>query len=197
MTDNTVPGPVPAVVTDINDPQGQGCIKARVPGLCEPQTHFWCTPMGWPGAGAPGQGSRYPMQLGAQVMLFFLRGDPDLGAAYLPSCYGAQTGVNVGPTSVTASEPSAQNERVCLWEDERFAFYITMHAEDRRLAMVDKVSGSSITLDATDGDNHKSISISIEAQTGILLKTDGLISLRAGRVEINGKPVMAGRGGIG
>lgn len=193
-----VSSPMFGTVTKNLDPDGLGRVKVRVPGYLEPETDKWCLPAGWPGSGGLEYGSRYPVPVGAQVMLFFEQGDSLAQGIYIPILYGkTQDGMAAGPTCVTNSPTGVvaaeqQVERVCLWEDQDLAIYVTMHEDDKRIALLHKTSGSNITIYGTDGADGKSTSIAIESTTDIRIKAIGLVDIQGSVVQINGKRAMPG-----
>lgn len=196
-----ISGFVYGAVSHIDDPQGLGCARVRIPGLFEEGTPYWCRPGGWPGAGGVGQGSQYPIQVGQQVIVIFEFGDPDAGAVFFPTLYGRSEllGTVSGPTAITeVAGAEARNRRVVLWDDDIFSVHATLEGdpEGRKLVLIEKESGAHITIDARDGPDGKSKSIAIEARTGVIVKSKGRISLDAANVYINGRRVMRGGGSI-
>ena len=186
------------LVADNRDPRNLGRAIVKIPGMFDDGHPEWANPFGWPGAGAPGRGSKYPIQIGAQVAVFFEHGDMQAPPGYIPAMYGYDEGVNAGPDVLKAEQASNQdtNKTAVIWEDEALQIYVTMKDEatdgedDRRVRIVEKSTGSNITLNATDGSNGKSVAIILEANTGIALRSNGMISLDATVVQINGRRVM-------
>lgn len=199
---NPIAGFMYAIVTRTDDPKGLGRVRACVPGWKEPEFPYWLRPAGWPGAGGVKFGSRYPMEKGAQIAIMFEHGDPDAGAIYLPAIYGSdrKTGQVLGPAAILSDgtsemTPEQQQERVCLWEDEAFTIYVSMHEGDKRLSLHHKPSGSNITMYGTDGDGQ-SVSIDIYSQTSLRLKADGLVDISGSVVQIQDRRVAVGGGEI-
>jgi len=194
-----IPGFVPGTVIDNNDPMGMGGCIISVDGIWDGGTPYWCVPGGWPGAGQHGQGAWYPLPLGAQVVVVFEFGNPEAGAVFWPAPYGRkEDGSTGGPTAIQAVTPADRNKRVVIWDDDVFTIYTTLDGDTdgRKMVLMDKESGSSITFDARDGLESKSHSIHIDSQTGIVLTTKGLVSIQGHNVKINGRTVMHGGGSI-
>lgn len=194
-----LPGFAWGIVEDVDDPLGLGRVRVSIPGIFNsPETHpEWAIPLGWPGAGAPikGQGSRYPMRLGATVGLFFEVGSITSPPAYLPAMAGIQDGQTLGPEApIDSGDP---NTVVSLWEDDRLQVYLTTatdqnsNAADRRFEIRDKLTGNGITFNVTDGAQNTSSTITLDANTSINLTSRGIINIDAGLgVQIQGRKVL-------
>jgi hypothetical protein len=197
---DVIPGFVPGVVMENDDPEAMGRIKVLIPNLIEPSTSFWVMPAGWPGAGGENRGSQYPPPpLGAQVFVLFEQGrwdDPETSAIYLTGMYGLKDGEPVGPDAVyDALNPGDARSRACIWEDEHFSAYIAGDTDESVFVVQTKAGGSVIEINATAGDNKKSEVISIEAQSGLNLFSKGLIDIKGSAVQIQGRRVIRGRSG--
>jgi hypothetical protein len=198
-----VPGFMYGSVSNNLDPRSLGRVKVRVVGLWDGGESKWLTPSGWPGAGGLTYGSRYPVPLGAQVCVMFEHGDTEAGGMYLPSMYGAtgrMSGHRVhGPQCVLNQDRytgfgeglpvNQQMQRACVWEDETFAHYITMHPTDKRVVIRHKKSKSYFMINGTDGVGKKSVSIVISGQTAVVVKSEGNISIEGQTVHIQGRRV--------
>lgn len=191
-----VPGFIHGTVLDSNDPEGLGRCIIAIPGLFEGGTPYWCVPGGWPGGGQLGQGSWYPLPDGAQVIVLFEFGNPDAGAVFFPSMYGrSEDGMIGGPTAMQAVAAAERTKRVVIWDDDIFSIYTTLEGdtEGRVLKILDKESGTSITIDARDGVDHKAHSILVDSQTGVVIKSLGRVDISGAVVTINGR--LVGHGG--
>jgi len=73
MTD-TITGPVIAIVTDIDDPDGQGRVQIKLPWLSD-EPHGWA-PIASPMAGEK-RGYWYMPEVGDEALVTFLQGDSD------------------------------------------------------------------------------------------------------------------------
>jgi len=184
------------LVADNQDPLKCGRVKVHIPGLYDkPNTHpEWVKPVGWPGAGGTLNGSRYPVDIGAQVIVLFEAGSVEAPPVYLPGIYGLGESGVLGPQAALTHEDP--NTRAVIWEDDVFQSYITTgtasqpNAEDRRLVLKEKRTGSGITINATDGTNHKSVSVDIQANTSLKIHCNGIIDIDGTVVQINGRKVL-------
>jgi hypothetical protein len=201
-----IPGFVPALVKDNQDPLALGRIKVLIPNLIEPMSPFWVMPAGWPGAGGEKdgaffRGSQYPPPpIDAQVYVMFEQGrwdDPETSAIYLPAMYGLKDGEKVGPDAIYDAPTSEEaNRRACIWEDENFSIYVADDDDEKILVLQTKLGGSVIEIDANAGANGKSEVISIEAQSGLNIFSKGLVDIRGAVVQIQGRRVVKGGKGI-
>ena len=194
-----MPGFMWGVVVDNKDPKGAGRVKIRIPGIWdEPHHPDWVIPLGWPGAGHPSRGSRYMQPIDSQVAVIFEHGNIDATPAYLPAMYGASAGIPDGPELATAMFQEGGKESVLdaqiLWEDDILRCYIMTEdtggePNDRRFVVIDKRSGTHIELNATDGAQKKSGTITLHATTSIDIKSYGTVNIEGAQVLIQGRPV--------
>ncbi len=191
-----ISGFAPAIVTNIDDPNGTGRIKVMIPGLLEPEAPYWVMPMCWPGAGGVGKGSQYPPPaVKSQVAVIFEYGiylDADSHAMYLTGYYGhTADGFQAGPTVISAvATPADSLKRTVLWEGDALVAYFIEDATEERLIFQCKNTGSKIELNAKDGENGTAETIYIEARTVLSLYAKGLLDIKAdGVVQIQGRKV--------
>jgi hypothetical protein len=198
-------------VTDNRDPNGLGRVRFSVPGMFEPFHPEWALPLGWPGAGGLKSGSKYPVEINAQIAIFFEKGDISAPAGYFPALYGALQGVPAGPPMVSevyrgaapsavagatgapkAFSQAAQDvlDTTVIWEDESFRFFITSQDNDKRFVMVDKKTGSGIELNAADGAQGNSVSLTLAGNTSVTIESKGVVDIRGAIVQIQGRRVM-------
>lgn len=181
------------------DPLGAGRVLVNVPGVWEPHHEDWIPVVGWPGSGHPSRGSAYTMPIDAQVLLLFEQGDTEATPVAIPGPMGASTGVPDGPPLVKELVEDEGVETALavevIWEDDILRCYV-MHEDDeegnpldRRFVVIDKRSGTHIALNATDGAQHKSGTITLHATTSIDIKSNGTISIEGAQVAIQGRPV--------
>lgn len=197
-----VPGLVYGTVVDNKDPSGCGRCHVRVPVLGEPYVSRWLIPAGWPGAGAPKQGSWYPTALHSQVGVLFEQGNPNAGGVFIPLHYGQEKGVNQAPGHTEAMRSgypgeNAENNTTVLWEDEYIAAYIDFQpdgqaGEERRFVIEDKKRFSRIELNVKDGVNKDTVSITIESDSSLSIAARGNLAIAGGSVFIQGRRVIPG-----
>jgi len=205
-------------VTDNRDPTGLGRVRFSVPGIFEPQHAEWALPIGWPGAGGTKSGSKYPVEIGAQIAIFFEHGVMKAPPGYMPAMYGAISGVPAGPPVVTEVYRGAEPSGIAgatgtaksfdqaaadvlattvIWEDETFRFFVTSKADDKRVVILDKKTGSGIELNAADGAQGNSVSLTLAGNTSLSIQSKGVIDIRGAIVQIQGRRVMTKPGVTG
>lgn len=198
MSTTFFPGFCWGQVIDIEDPLKMGRVRVKIPGMFDEGHPEWCIPVGWPGAGHESQGSRYPLPVDAQVAVFFEHGDPEGAPIVLGGVYPASKGIPAGPPIMAEAAQSSDtdvNNVVLLWEDDMFRCYVTRTKDDRRLVLLEKETNSNITLNATDGAQKKSKSITLEANTSISIHSNGIVDISGTRVQIQGR-VVARKPGV-
>jgi len=163
-------------VTDRRDPEKLGRVRVCIPGLVEPES-AWAWPLGTVGGGSKDQGFFAVPELGAEVGVFFDRGDVD-SPHYVCSHWGKPTGESELPDEAQKDPP---DNRVLSTKTFRIELDETEGA--RKLRLTNKKTGDHIVLDPETN------SISIEATTAITLRAVGAISLEATTVTIAGRVV--------
>lgn len=195
----TMPGFLWGTVHDNRDPLGAGRVLVRVKNLYEPHHEDWIPVVGWPGAGHPTRGSAYTLPIDAQVLLLFEQGDSEATPVALPGPMGGSTGVPDGPPMVKEMVEDEGYESVLdlevIWEDDILRCYV-MHEDDdsgnpvdRRFVIIDKRTGTHIALNATDGGQKKSGTITLHATTSIDIKCNGTVNIEGAQVAIQKRPV--------
>jgi hypothetical protein len=195
-----IPGFIWGVVVDNKDPVGSGRCLISVAGLFEPHHEDWIPIIGWPGSGHPAQGSRYPTPIGAQVALIFEQGDMNSTPLALTGPFGSSKGEPDGTPAAAdtfrTGGPDALNDLVIIWEDNLFLCFVTTgddaagEPSDRQFVIMDKRTGTNIAINATDGSNKKSSTITLAATTSIVIESKGSIKLDAAQVQIQGRVVQ-------
>lgn len=199
--ENTQAGFAWGIVKSVSDPLDAGRIKVEVPGMFEPEHPEWCYPLGWPGSGnVKGVGARYPMKVGAQVGLFFEYGDTDAPPAFMPAMAPLVDGKPAAPAMIREMVEAGEdpNTVAVLWENDSIKVFVIGddESDDYRFVVAEKVTGSNITLNARDGAQGKSVTIAIEANTSISIKTNGTLELEGSSVFIQGRRVARSTGTI-
>lgn len=180
------------IVTRNDDPIGCGRVRVRIPGYFEPEHPEWVLPMGWPGGGGLEKGSRYPTPVGAQVAVIFEYGNPDSAPVFLTGYYGLTGERPAGPSNPAFAHIEGRDpqEQVTIWEDEQFNIVITEETDNKKVSIVEKSTGSGITLNSTDGVSGKAVTMTIAANTSINIQSNGIVNIEGLTVQINGRKVV-------
>ena len=170
-------------VVDREDPEGLGRVRVRIPGLIEPAS-AWAWPLGTLGGGSDRRGFFSVPEKGAEVGVLFHQGDVD-HPHYLCGHWGKPDG------QVEVPEPArglskADAPRVRAFETERFLLSFDDREGKEAFVVKDKTSGDQIEFDG------KGMGITVKATSALMLKADGMVSIDAAVVQINGRLVMPG-----
>jgi hypothetical protein len=172
----------PATVVDRADPMGLHRVRLAVPGIIDPSA--WAVPITM-GGGAPQRGGHIVPALGADCIVWFLGGDVER-PAYAASNWGVRPkeGSEMPGTAKDAGKDAhdvqvLQLGTVVITVDER-----PRKGKVGQLVVVENtVSGDHITMDL---ESH---GIEIAATSLLNLKADGILSLEAAQIQINGRIV--------
>lgn len=169
------------VVTNRRDPMGLSRVKVRVPGLLEPESS-WALPFGTHG-GSSKRGIKFTPKIGAEVVVFFIGGNPDR-----PYYIGGNWG-NPGGVSEMLTDPQAapkEPENVNAIEGDRYTITFDERKGHAGLQIRDKKTGDLFELDGESAGGR------IKVSAGFILEVDGLLSIKASQVTINGRKVSSG-----
>ena len=170
-------------VVDREDPEGLGRVRVRIPGLVEPAS-AWAWPLGTVGGGSDRRGFFSVPEKGAEVGVLFHQGDVD-HPHYLCGHWGKPDGQAEVPEPARGLS-KADAPRVRALETERFLLWFDDREGKEALVVKDKKSGDQIEFDG------KGMGITVKATSALMLKADGMVSIDAAVVQINGRLVMPG-----
>jgi uncharacterized protein involved in type VI secretion and phage assembly len=170
-------------VVDREDPECLGRVRVRIPGLIEPAS-AWAWPLGTVGGGSDQRGFFSVPEKGAEVGVLFHQGDVD-HPHYLCGHWGKPDGQTEVPEPIRelAKEETPQ---VRAFETGRFLLVFDDRAGKEALVVKDKKSGDQIEFDG------KGMGITVKATSALMLKADGMVSIDAAVVQINGRLVLPG-----
>ena len=181
------------VVTDNDDPKKAGRVKFSIPGLYTKEHSDWAIPVGWPGAGGTTQGSFFTVPIGAQIALIFEQGNMHSSPLFLPGPYGQdKTGLPAGTpriNEIAASGSTDIRDFTVLWEDENFIIFVQNSPQKKQLVLEEKRTGSFISMDASDGTQGKSTTISIQGTTALNLGATGIVNINGTVVQVQNRRV--------
>lgn len=163
-------------VTQRDDPEQLGRVKVCIPGLLEPES-AWAWPLGTGGGGSKDTGLFAVPEVGAEVGVFFNRGDVD-APYFLAANWGKPNGESEVPEEAQRPLP---NNRVLATPTFRVELDESKGA--RKLRLTNRKTGDHLVFDAEEN------SVTLEATTAITLKAVGAISLEATQVTIAGRVV--------
>ena len=152
---------------------------------------LWCIPLGWPGAGSPDEGSRYPATVGQQVAVFLEQGDSNAPPAFLPTIYGKEKGKDTQPGATLSA---SDTEKVAtIWETKKVRIFASKDKDIHKVVIetteTNQEDRAYIEVNATDGTSSKAATVTIQGRTSVQIKSDGVIDISGSRVQIQGRIV--------
>ncbi|MGE0324083.1 MAG: phage baseplate assembly protein V [Polyangiaceae bacterium] len=163
-------------VTQRDDPEQLGRVKVCIPGLLEPES-AWAWPLGTGGGGSKDTGLFAVPEVGAEVGVFFNRGDVD-APYFLAANWGKPNGESEVPEEAQRLSPDNR-----VMATPTFRVELDESKGARKLRLTNKKTGDHLVFDAEEN------SVTLEATTAITLKAVGAISLEATQVTIAGRVV--------
>jgi uncharacterized protein involved in type VI secretion and phage assembly len=163
-------------VTDRADPEQLGRVRVCVPGLLEPAS-AWAWPLGTAGGGSKDRGLFSVPAVGAEVAVFFHRGDVE-APFYLCAHWGKPGGDSEAPAEVQKTAPDNH-----VWATPTFRIELDESDGARRLKLTNRKTGDHVLLDA------EANTITIEATTAVTIRALGSVSIEAAQVVIAGRVV--------
>jgi uncharacterized protein involved in type VI secretion and phage assembly len=170
-------------VVDREDPERLGRVRVRIPGLVEPAS-AWAFPLGTLGGGSDRRGFFAVPEKGAEVGVFFHQGDID--HPYFLCGHWGKPGGQAEIPEPARDLSKEETPDVRAFETGRFLLALDDRAGNESLVVKDKLSGDQIEFDGTG------MGITVKATSALLLKADGLVSIEAAAVQINGRLVLPG-----
>lgn len=181
--ENGLPGLYLGEVVDREDPESLGRVRVRIPGLVEPSS-AWAWPLGTLGGGSDRRGFFSVPEKGAEVGVLFHQGDVD-HPHYLCGHWGKPESEAEVPEPVRGlSKEDAPMVRA--FETGRFLLLFDDREGKEAFVVKDKKSGDQVELDG------KGMGITVKATSALVLKADGMVTIDAAVVQINGRLVMPG-----
>jgi hypothetical protein len=170
------------------DPLMLGRIRAQVPGLVDE------TEWGYPivGGGSAQRGRWQVPKIGADITLWFHRGDVHGIFFFAPGHWGKPGGTSEAPTFV-AKDPTVTPATAPMLtgvEDDRYYAVIDSRPGHEAARIVDKVTGDKIELDGLRYRCNVQITGTFNVQAGAIV-------MNAGRILLNGRSVVPFGGPIG
>ncbi len=169
------------IVSNINDPEGLGRVKAVLPGLADDMESDWArvaTPMA-----GPGRGFYFRPDVNDEVLVAFEHGNPDM-----PYVLG---GLWNGQDQPPVADPDSSNDVRLIKSREGSTIKFSDVMDDAQIHIVDSSGKNMIVIRASDN------SITITAEGDITLRTEqGKLTLTGNSVEItatSGLKIEAGQ----
>ena len=172
------------VVVDRDDPAGVGRVRIRIPAITPASA--WAYPLGAPGGGAPDKGTWWIPEVGAEVGVFFKRGDPD-HPYYLSANWGAPPAGNEVPTAAQIAGKGDPDIRVLALGT--YDLVVDTRPASKAFRIVDKADGENLI--EFDGVTRV---LTISATTAIRINATGAIEINGLLTTIQG--IVAGSGNV-
>jgi uncharacterized protein involved in type VI secretion and phage assembly len=182
--DDGVAGVVPAIVTDIDDPERLGRMKVAFPWLADTAESHWAR-VAMAGAGDK-RGFVMLPEVGDEVLVAFEHGDPRLPYV-IGGLYNGKDALPVTPVDggqVVKRAIVSRNGHTVEFDDKDDK--ITIATGDGKHRIVLDQKGSKIVLE-TDGDVEVSsqAELTVKAPSGVKVETSGTLELKGNGVTID------------
>lgn len=186
MSDQAFFAPQHGTVVDNADPDGLHRVRIRVPGLIEKT--WWAFPL-TAGGGSAQRGGHIAPAIGADVVVWFINGDPEF-PVYSCAWWGIPAAGSEMPD--TAKEVGAQAHLVQSMQlfGGRLRFTVDERNDRLILAIEDSVTGDNVTWDM------KNAAIRLKVTAALLIKVVGMLNVEALQINLNGRKVLPDSKGI-
>lgn len=180
-----IPEPQSGTVVDRADPLGLHRVRVHIPGILEKSA--WASPLTM-GGGGPGRGGHVVPEVGADVVVLFIGGDPErpmyAAAGWgLPEEAGSEMPIDARDTDEPHLVQTMQLGSLVITVDERER---DDEAGTGQLFKIeDQVSGDVLLYDREQQGWRLKGSLTVQ------IEADGVISLKAAQIFLNDKLVSA------
>lgn len=200
-TDNNLdaryPGIHEGVVVDNRDPEGLLRVRVRVDGLTPDEGSTWAYPMASPGGGAGGRGFWDAADIGAEVYVWFLNGDPEK-VRWQPGHWARgeePSAVKAAKAEATTAEGKIDASlQVKVWETSDWQIVVDERPGKRRCYINSKSLGEDLETGnalMVELDREQGV-VTLSGTGGIALRSTGLIDISASSIQIGGRKVTQG-----
>jgi hypothetical protein len=162
-------------VTNRDDPEGLGRVRLCIPGLIEPES-AWAFPLGTGGGGSKRRGFFAVPEVGAEVGVFFKRGDIS-APYYLSAHWGKPDGVSEVPDEAQGKV----NNRVI--STETFALELDETAGSRKARLSCRKTGDYFEINAEDN------TMTVSVTTALKIQAVGAVVVDSMALTLNGRTV--------
>lgn len=178
-----------------DDPLGIGRVRVCVPGLLPDDGGGWFLPFGMPGAGTQ-RGMWDIPDVGSEVDVFFLGGDPDKGRYTGGNWRNRDDGRDVPSNVETAIQEDgvAASVQLKVWQSKSFSIVHDDRGGKERFFLKSNSRGEDINSSSAlmiELDEASGV-MSIVAPSGILIRSLGLVDISGTAIQIGGRPVLQG-----
>jgi hypothetical protein len=163
-------------VIETEDPSGKWRVRLSIPGIADKSA--WAKPFGTLGGGGPQRGGWVVPDVGADVYVVFLNGDPER-PLYAPAGFSdAPDGSEMPVPARDAPAKEAHLVPTLQLMGGRLSFYVDEREGQRKFVIEDNELGDAIVWDLEKGG------LRVKMTSAILLEADGLIRADALQIQI-------------
>jgi uncharacterized protein involved in type VI secretion and phage assembly len=187
-----VPGVVPAIVDDVNDPDQNGRVRVRFPWMAEKYKSDWCRVV-HAGAGKQ-RGFLILPEVGDEVLVGFDQGDVRRPFV-LGGLYNGQDKAKTGPGSLLDGSTHAVNNR--LFTSRRGHQLVFVDADDHCGVVVSTGDGKiAVRLDQANKkvEIMSSGDVTVTADGGVTFEVKGAFTVKAQSISLEGQTTTSVKG---